>query len=168
MRRLLALILAIVMTFSISVVAVAAEIEGVEVDEELSVHAYDEEEYFRFKNSVGRMNSAGEFEFYCNSYMYSDNFVADSDQITIEAWAKIYNRNTGKTSTSSTREFTITVHKVGGSDLEPVLTAKLNGKTGSVTVDVEKDEEYYLIIRSSSTLDAILYMDGEGSVSPIT
>lgn len=125
------------------------------------------EEYFRFKDSSERMSSTGEFEFYCNSNLDSQHFIANSDQIAIEASAKIYNRNTGKTITS-TKKFTITVHKVGGEDLSTVLTAKLNGKTASVTVDVEEGEEYYLVIKSVSNLDAVLYMDGVGSVSPVT
>lgn len=157
MKKALSLIMAVIMVFSMNSYAFAAETE--------TDHT---EEYFRFKDSTERMSSTGEFEFYCNSYLTSDHFVANSDQITVEASAKIYNRNTGSTTTSFFKKFTITVHKVGGGDLSPVLTVRLNGKTASVTVDVEEGEEYYLIIESSSDLDAVLYMDGEGSVSPVT
>ena len=157
MKKLLSLMLAAIMLFSMSITAFAADNE-----------TNDAEEYFRFKDSTARMSTTGEFEFYCNSYLTSEHFVANSDQITVEASAKIYNRNTGSTTTSFFKKFTITVHKVGGEDLSPVLTVRLNGKTASVTVDVEEGEEYYLIIESSSDLDAVLYMDGEGSVSPVT
>lgn len=156
-RKFVSMILCAVLFLSMPLTAYAA---GADMD-------YTEE-YFRFKDSVDRMSKTGEFEFYCNSYKDSDNFIANSNQITVEASAKIYNRNSGETTTSSFKKFTITVHKVGGGDLTPVLTAKLNGKKQSVTVDVEEGEKYYLTIRSVSNLDAVLYMDGEGSVSPVT
>lgn len=167
MRKLFSFILAITMAFMASAVAFAAEIECPDEGERTSTKFHDEEEYFRFKDSVERMSDTGEFEIYCNSYLDSDTFVANSNQITIEASCKLYNRNTGRHSTSS-KGFTITVHKIGGSDLSPVLTGKLNGKSVSTKVNVEKGEQYYLTISSSSTLDAVLYIDGEGSVSPVT
>lgn len=167
MKKLLSLFLAIIMTFSMSAVAFAAEIGSVEEEISLSAKSCGDEEYFRFKPSTGRMSSTGEFEFYCNSYLLSDNFIAESNQITIEASAVMYNRNK-KEPLKRNKKYTITVHKVGGSDLTPVLTGKLNGESVSTTVNVKKGEEYYLIIESSETLDAIYYMDGAGSVSPVT
>lgn len=167
MKKMLSLILAIFMIFSSSTVAFATELESDAFEDGSFAHSYDEEEYFRFKNPSERMTSTGEFEIYCNSYLDSDTFEANSNQITIEATCKLYNRNT-RHHTKSSREYTIAVHKVGGSDLSTVLTGKLNGETFSQTVNVEQGEQYYLIIRSSSSLDAVLYMDGEGSVSPVT
>lgn len=157
MKKVVSMALAFFMVFSVS----------------LSVHATESQmdgtqEYFRFKDSAERMSSTGEFEFYCNSNLTSDHFIANSDEITLEATARIYNRNTGKTTSSLFKKFTITVHEVGGSDLEPVLEESLNGSGEPVTINVKQGAEYYLIIKSSSKLSAYLYMDGEGSVSPVT
>lgn len=54
------------MVFPMSTVAFAAEIEGVGEEAYPSTNFHGEEDYFRFKDSVDRMSSTGEFEFYCN------------------------------------------------------------------------------------------------------
>lgn len=133
-----------------------------------SVADHQDDQYIRFVSGDERIESNGDFTFYLNSNLTSGKFIADSNEVTINAYCEFYNRNTGSSSTSTSKNFIINLYKVGGSKVSGKFDEPVDGDTHSYTFTVEEGATYYFEITSKTKLNSVIYLKGAGNISPVT
>lgn len=168
--RIICTVLCMVMVMSLPMVTFA---DPYTVDKAMncnggSISNRQDNQYIRFASGDERIESNGNFTFYINSNLTSGKFIADSNEVTITASCQFYNRNTGRYSTSIFKKFAINLYKVGGSKVPGKLEACVDGEPHSSPFTVEEGATYYFEITSQSKLDPVIYLDGEGDISPVT
>lgn len=157
-RRFISIILCLSMLLLFPLAVQAAEAEPI---------SGDIAEYITFMTGNERIASDGTFEFNVRAELQSEFFTANRNTIKIYSKCKRLNVNTGRTESSESYSYTLTLYERGVGVVDS-YTGYANNEKTTKKFSVERGNEYYFIITCNPTHTMPYSLYGSGKVTNIT